>query len=176
MKFIKVMTTLTLFSITAIPALSTANECPPETRTSRDANSVEHIFIRDCSIPNLGEAWRDESGMIWGDYAGMIAMNQLGAVKYCNDIGAKLPSKKDFIRLREYMGAKKGTYVGYTPQVLPNLNLGGHDRYFWTSTLAPYISEDAVYFVGDSTGGFIPRGTFSTSSMRSSAYAVRCVF
>src|SRR5688572_17681015 len=74
------------------------------TDESVDANGKRHVFVRDTSNEKLGEAWRDESGMIWGDLVrqknGSIYINHYEATQYCKSIGATLPEVEDFVRLR----------------------------------------------------------------------------
>ena len=114
------------------------------------------VFTR-VEREGFGEAWRDPSGMIWGDIAknadGSIRhMDQYQATEYCQSLGAQLPSREDFVRLREYMGARSGTYEGYSPQVIPNLtrNEGGrtYSNYFWSSSVHPGASGLAYVFDG----------------------------
>ena len=114
------------------------------------------VFTR-VEREGFGEAWRDPSGMIWGDIAknadGSIRhMDQYQATEYCQSLGAQLPSREDFVRLREYMGARSGTYEGYSPQVIPNLtrNEGGrtYSNYFWSSSVPPDVSDYGYHFHG----------------------------
>lgn len=139
-------------------------EIPPGATIGKslDHDGKEHIFVLDPSRPALGEAWRDESGMIWGDILknadhSIRYLNQDTATDYCKSIGAILPSEGDFNRLREYMGAKSGIYEGYTPQVLPNLvrNTGNRtlSNFFWSSTVE-WIHYHLAYVFGGKIGGF----------------------
>lgn len=109
-------------------------------------------FVRDYSNPGLGEAWRDPSGMIWGDIVKEKDgtprfMNHVEATDYCQSIGAVLPRHWDFLRLREYLG-RDGNGRPYSPQVLPNLtyideNRQIRNRIFWSHTTAgPYNTND----------------------------------
>jgi len=103
------------------------------------------------------EAWEDPSGMIWGNIAenedgSARFMNHKDATDYCNSIGAELPSREDFIRFREYMGAKPGSHEGYKPEILPNLTYiddkgDTHTRQFWSSIRADHPNF-AFYFIG----------------------------
>ena len=90
-------------------------------RIADGSNGVKFVFTRDRSIPALGKAWKDPSGMIWGDIVrtalGTVnEMDYSSAVEYCKRINAKLPSKEDFVRLREYMGAIPGGIFLKFPQ------------------------------------------------------------
>lgn len=90
------------------------------------------VFVRDRTKKELGDAWRDESGLIWGDVVpaedlpdrpGMT--HHSTAYRYCRSIGARLPTVADFIRLREYFGAKETADPsqkpeGYQSQLFPN--------------------------------------------------------
>ncbi len=150
------------------------------TRIAYGANGQETTFTRDTSIAALGEAWRDPSGMIWGDIVknddhSIRYMDQYQATTYCKSIGATLPSLEDFARLRRYMGATTAASEhsgwGYTPQVLPNLVRTPNGRIvsnsFWSSSVHPGDSSDAYAFNGrsgdfgyddrDFVGGFTAR-------------------
>jgi len=92
----------------------------------------DFVFTRNTSIAALGDAWRDPSGMIWGDIVrnedrSIRVMDQFLAFDYCLSWnpdssereriraaleadkdpgrGVHLPRRADFVRLREYMGA-----------------------------------------------------------------------
>src|SRR4051812_35489268 len=85
-------------------------EDPPEIRVSHGANGQDYVFTRDRRFPALGEAWRDPDGMTWGDLAKdsngtILHMSEPAAAEHCKSIGADLPTRTDFIRLRGYMGA-----------------------------------------------------------------------
>jgi len=142
-----------------------------ETKTSKQADGQVVTWTRDTSKPKLGEAWRDPSGMIWGDIAkkedgSPHFMTHKNATAYCaglkdaqgKSIGAVLPIWEDFIRLREYMGAKSGSDEGYAPQVLPNLtyteNGQTRSRYFWSSSVDPDYSNFAYDFDGRLGGSY----------------------
>ena len=133
------------------------------TRIAHGASAQETTFTRDTSVAALGEAWRDPSGMIWGDIVkndddSIRYMDQYQAPTYCESIGARLPSRADFARLRGYMGAttaaSESSGSGYTPQVLPNLYRTADGlsvgNYFWSSSVHPDFSYEAYYFVGRS--------------------------
>ncbi len=103
------------------------------------------VFTR-VTRSGFGESWRDPSGMIWGDIAQNAngwarSMDQYQATEYCQSLGAQLPSRADFARLRGYMGATTATSenagTGYTPQVLPHLTRQVDGRpwsnFFWSS-------------------------------------------
>ncbi len=152
------------------------------TRIAHGASGQETTFTRDTSIAALGEAWRDPSGLIWGDIVkdddhSIRYMDQYQASTYCESIGAQLPSREDFARLRGYMGATTAAseYAGrgYTPQVLPNLYRIAEGRsvsnFFWSSLVRPDLSHYAYYFFGR-TGGI-----YSVYRLFAGSLAVRCV-
>lgn len=123
------------------------------------------VFICDRSHLLLGEAWRDQRGLIWGDVVRTVKgdlhyMKHAPAAEYCDLMGAHLPTREEFSQLRQDMGAS--TPEGYTPQALPNLS--GHG--FWSS--GDPNDHDMAYFF-DGTGGDI--GTDN----RIFKLAVRCV-
>lgn len=155
------------------------------TATTRQTNSG-HIFTQDHSLPALGDAWRDESGMIWGDIVwgddGLeLFMDQYQAEKYCQNIGAELPSRGDFARLRSYMGATEDSSTGYSPQILPHLSLGPsvEEAYrFWTSSIDPF--NDDPYFLSPYDAYFFDGlyGAFGADARNDNdhfGYLVRCV-
>lgn len=124
-------------------------------------------FSQDTTFLLLGEAWRDPNGLIWGDTVtesgrDIRPMNYPDANHYCASIGARLPTKDEFNKLREYMGwTSEG---GYSPQVLPHFS----DYYwFWSSTPFP---DDPDFAYGFSSF----QGEFDYDLINN-AYAVRCV-
>jgi hypothetical protein len=108
------------------------------------------VFTKITDREHFEGAWQDQSGMIWGNTVKNAngsdrGMNQIQATEYCQSIGAQLPSREDFARLREYMGAQSGTYRrGYLPQILPGLA----DNWYWSSSFFPSDSNYAFIFVG----------------------------
>jgi hypothetical protein len=105
------------------------------------------LFVRDTRYPKLGEAYRDPSGIIWGNIA--IAETQPStfrvtfsfAERFCESIGARLPTQTEALKLLAYLGTPskefKDTYLvrntladGRT-EIIPALGEG----YFWTSTM-----------------------------------------
>lgn len=169
---------------------------PIETKTGAQFTRVAEEALKKLKVDTqkFGKARRDPSGMVWGD----IARDENGKVKfmpqrdvkradgtviegaesYCKRIGASLPSREDFIRLREYMGAKAGSYEGYSPyvkgsveeEVLPNLTDGnGSSRYFWSSWVHPDYSSLAYYFYGRYGGIYYDGRDYAN------LYSVRCV-
>lgn len=114
-------------------------------------SSTGAVFIRDVSVPALGEAYRDPSGLIWGSIVidqGMVnKMNYVDAKKYCKDGGARLPTMEELEQLAKYLG--KDTAGGYRPYLadgktdfLPGLN----KNWFWSSSAHPSLSDQTYAF------------------------------
>ncbi|MGZ3651475.1 MAG: hypothetical protein ACXVCI_02445 [Bdellovibrionota bacterium] len=57
------------------------------------------VLLRDYSVPELGQAYRDSSGVIWGALNKSARLTQEQAKKYCESIHAELPTEADFQRL-----------------------------------------------------------------------------
>lgn len=134
------------------------------------------VFTCDTSHTALGEAWRDPEGLIWGDAVkneyGLIRQmvqsseylkqigrplpkGQIGAKEYCESIGARLPSEKEFTWLVEHMGGQPpAPWERYHPQVLPNLS--GKRYAFWSSSI---WTDDtwAYYLFWNGVVGIYPR-------------------
>lgn len=147
-------------------------------------------FSRVDDEPQLGLAWRDPSGTIWGDAvkdgSGRFArMTLKEASAYCASINARLPSAGDFERLRKYLGGNgpwpypmKNNYqsfrYGYQPQILPHLAYFK----FVTSTTEPgnpeyYLYKNVVLVWTFDTSV----GLFSNTDIESihTKFSVRCV-
>jgi hypothetical protein len=131
-------------------------------KANQRVSNTGAIFTRDTTIPALGEAYRDPSGLIWGSIVtaeGQVnIMDQYDAEKYCNAINTRLPTREEFEQLAKYLG--KGTANGYSPyladgktEILPGLS----SHRFWSSSVNPYWHDDAFYFIG--TYGYFFWGT-----------------
>jgi len=122
------------------------------------------IFTRVKKYPDLGEAWMDPSGLIWGDAVlesnGKVLRrghNFPKAKNYCTSIGARLPTLEEFYALRKYLGyscskhsSKNGQEpdpgaCGYLAQILPHL-----DSRYWTSSRDDFASNMVYTFWMDS--------------------------
>ncbi len=112
------------------------------------------IFFQDISVPALGEAYRDPSGLIWGSIVmvqGKVnTMNQFDADKFCKDGGTRLPAKEELEQLADYLG--RGTVQEYSPYLadgktdfLPGLS----NHWFWSSSVLPKYSDWAYLFSGE---------------------------
>jgi hypothetical protein len=129
---------------------------PPTARSPRRVEVVEAAdgtpFEKITWITSLGEAWRDPSGIVWGDIVRgpdgeVVYMTQSQAVTACEMMGARLPTQKEFMELRKFLGAFGVDMIaGYMPQILPRLE--GH--YFWTSS--EIRGTDDVYVFNGTTG------------------------
>jgi len=103
-------------------------ELSPKTVTKTSFSG--HTFTKVTDRPELGDAWRDESGLIWGDIvkdkAGQpVDMMHHQAVAHCLSINAQLPTTSHFEKLAKFLGS--GSSDGYSSQILPGLK----DYTFW---------------------------------------------
>lgn len=127
------------------------------------------IFTRDRSNPRLGEAYRDPSGLIWGEVI-TPSMNQRDAENACKNIGARLPTRDEFLSLWTYLGG--GSEKGYSPYIMANesstevLPLLSSYR-FWSSSVDSVYSDTAFFFHG--YYGYVH------TAYRGDDYVVRCV-
>jgi len=164
-----------------------------EQRTKKTTNGAEFKRVSEEQLKaagikdtkKFGEAWeepeflpngkRNKNRKIWGDVArdkdgSPMWMNHAQAEKYCEDLGATLPSgyveklnidnvdeDSDFVRLRKFMGAKSkedwGAAEGYKPQILPSLETyekGGREfsYLFWSGSMTPHFEDSRFYFRG----------------------------
>lgn len=129
------------------------NPLPPIAGPNVRISIKEAQFIRETKFPQLGEAWRDPSGIVWGDVvldeAGQFKnMKYKDAESYCKKLGARLPTDIETERLlRSYFGyVETGSYPndtynpfqkGTTEPVLPNWDTSKYIR-FWTTTTKPW--------------------------------------
>lgn len=141
------------------------------------------ILVRDNSRPELGEAWRDPSGLIWGEplkaadfhrykgeatvylsREGFLVANHEVATKACQDLGARLPTLEEFERLRDYLGGEHAyipfglTHLVTTMKtLLPPPPIVGMD--YWSSTDDPAdigtIHEKTMFYDFDAHSGKI---------------------
>jgi len=114
----RIFATLTLILLMGSTLLVTSARADKlETQTTKTGA----VFTLDRSNPYLGEAWKDPSGLIWGDIArkrpaldyfcyevkeGEVCnMSHEAAITYCRIIGGRLPTVREFAQLGVYMGA-----------------------------------------------------------------------
>lgn len=126
-----------------------------------------HAFVEVTNQPEFGTAWKDESGVTWGDVAmGPDALprslNEEEAASYCRSIGATLPTREQFKMLSKYLGY--GSASGYSPEILPHLD----GRYYWSSSVEPLdISMNNVFYSGN--------GSILSNKREGNNVSVRCV-
>lgn len=156
------------------PLNSQENKVPDKTTTPEKSEKnvtlktkSGAVFVLDTSNPALGEAWRDPSGVIWGDVAKnqdqtTMLMDSYSAEKYCRTLGARIPDVDEVERLGRYFGSKPNSLDGYEPQVLPNPN-----ENFWSSIVYPQSWAAWVFSwqYGQNYGPY----------RRDQLFAVRCV-
>ena len=127
------------------------------------------VFTEDHSLPSLGEAYRDPGDLVWGsplrEADGKVKkLSQYAASAACRSLGARLPTKPEFERLRfflskDYSGEGVRTYSPYERstlerggnlEVLPELsgNFSPGNHYWSEAKDAGY--SDAYVFVGRS--------------------------
>lgn len=156
-----------------------------EKAEQRATATNDNIFTRDTTNPGLGEAYRDPSGLIWGDVIKAQGMSQTDADIYCkcnsdyarDKLGctskpdsARLPTREEFKQLAEYLD--DGSAQRYSPlsadgrtDVIPGLSR----HWFWTSSTRRSDFPDVVYTFNGRYGYF-------DSSYRSSLLVTgRCV-
>jgi ribA/ribD-fused uncharacterized protein len=76
------------------------------------------------SIPELGEAWHDTRGLLWGSL--VKGMDFQSAKTYCESFGARLPSLKEWQALALDLNYVEGSQRVFT--ILPDLQ----DQWLWT--------------------------------------------
>jgi hypothetical protein len=145
--------------------LAAGDECPddPEVPTGRFAQVTDPAVVKD-----LGESWRDPSGLVWGDLVKKADgsnnyMSWYAAETYCASKGARLPSQAEQAKLGIYLGALNknstdGTFVydesgnvlfrydyhGCQAKILPHLA----DAWIWSNAPLPRGSDGAFVFNG----------------------------
>ena len=157
---------------------------PGDTRTTISG----HKFTQVTNQSALGNAWKDESGLIWGDLitkdkmskedimnycsgvsdTGPCYMTQQRAGAYCNSLSDNqhqylLPTKAQFEQLAKYLGDGSDTGYNPEPKIIPNLI----ENYFWSGSVFPAVSDSGYGFFG--SDGIIGNG------FRSNCSSVRCV-
>ncbi len=139
-------------------------------------------FIRDTSNPDLGQAYRDPSGLIWGAIVTKLGgapqlMSQGEASDFCKRNNARLPSKEEYLQLAKNLGRDSKpslfnqlNHQGYSPltvdekkQVFPGIT-----NRFWSQVDRDH-SEGVQTFNGTS-GSLMYEGNNGVPHL-----AVRCV-
>lgn len=142
MKSILSLATLLFF----IP-LFTAHANDPDRRVS----ATGAAFERDSRFPELGDAFRDPRGLVWGEILNLkegdekelvpgdgpvSSPNQLSAERHCASLGARLPTLAEFQHLYDDFGGR--TYDGYFPWTAEDSRVPMLPKFvgymFWSST------------------------------------------
>ncbi len=171
-------------SIQGCQAVNNQEEAKTEELSSVDsrkiASNADAIFIPDNSNDKLGEAYKDPSGLIWGNIVTKpvdtnrvfltrprsILMSQSDANKYCKDIGARLPTKEEFENLAKYLG--KGSYKPYLADGDTEYLPGLYGHWFWSSTDDGPDFPDYAFMFNGSQG-------YTRIYNRTNRISVRCV-
>lgn len=185
MKIFIVMTLslLATFAAHAAPVCGTLEKClalqtqvaarirvlspKPQTRTSASG----HKFIQVTNRPELGNAWKDESGLIWGDLVvdsdgNPVTMAQQQARDYCNSLSDNqhqymLPTNAQLEQLAEYLGDGSDSRYTPEPEILPNLI----KNRIWSGSIRKGLRPSGYVFYGSyGTLGSFDR--YSTSLVR----------
>ncbi len=129
------------------------------------------VFTRDERYPQLGAAFRDPSGLIWGetrrDVDGKVSLTiEVEAEAYCASINARLPTRSELEGLALNLGfASVFGYSVFTrdgkKEVLPALG----KNYFWSDSTA---SVGVVWVLNGASG-------YMTWGPMRKIFAVRCV-
>lgn len=129
-------------------------------------------FIKDSSIPALGEAHQDPTGLIWGS---IIVANDIPcymdykqAIKFCHSLGVRLPSRGEYVILSAYLRGNDG----YSPYLQDGITdfLQFRTLEFWSSEFAPPNADLPPFVYVFSSFD----GSLRTSFLNGKS-AVRCV-
>lgn len=132
--------------------------------------AVYKRVVERPDLAALGRSWRnpsDPDGLIWGDTVKLKdgsnhLMGFKDAEKYCQSIGARLPSMEEFQKLAKDMGYPDKPF--YKPEFLPNLR----HYTFWSSSI---YEKDPIYvssYIGKS-------GKLKWRHLKEKDISVRCV-
>ncbi|MBI4402910.1 MAG: hypothetical protein HY537_02040 [Deltaproteobacteria bacterium] len=148
-----------------------------QTRTTRSGKKLTRVSPKELIALGVtdplafGEAWRDDSGMVWGD---MVRENGLprfmfikDATAYCKHLGAQLPSAwpesrnsghgnkdSDFVRLAKFLSDTL-----FSERMLPNFvyieDGKAYARRFWSATpVDPRFGTDYYGYVFRGEAGY----------------------
>lgn len=151
------------FTLSAILVLMSSQSFAVETRVTQTGA----IFTRDKSNPELGKAYRSQTGVVWGDLVRKEKSNKplltdfQTAKEICEKKNAQLPSTWDFLNLRDQMGSPIMPGPKNEP-VLP----GFMDYSQWTINL----THDGVF-----VGVFDPLASRIFTHLPDSLHLVRCI-
>jgi hypothetical protein len=148
-------------STDAVPAPSPSPSPTPFTTHNSKGKAIA-VFTPAVGpaafVKEWDKTWKDPSGMLWGSYQGDFANNALKpdqnglvadspATEACTKIGGILPTSQDYERLSSYF--EHGTNKYFTDQGNQDINQvfpDMQDRWFWTSSVYPELSDDAYGF------------------------------
>jgi hypothetical protein len=172
---------------TPAPAIASAPS-RPSTGEERVSPRTGAVFIRDTSLPELNEAYRDPSGLIWGsivmDQGRVITTTPNNARDICSRAGARLPTKEEFEQLAKFLG--QVTAQGYSPYLADGITdflPGLSKNFFWAEPGPPVIwyrygifpeARSYDFFFAGGYGGVHPSERNRSPDLRSNI-AVRCV-
>ena len=158
----------------AAPAQPTTPVTPPAPPQPQDPNthltSIGKKFVRDTSHPGLGEAYRDENGLIWGDVVmdptlhyeyPSKRMSFKNAVAYCKSQGARLPTMNDYSSLLAQFGCtdsflckSENMSHAINDKVLSHTPPANYLGDFWTIGVGEWSSYYAHFYEDGGTFGF----------------------
>ncbi len=97
----------------------------------------------------------EAAGLIWSGVAPVL-ISQPDAIIYCAILGARLPTKEDYVELSRLMGSEQPIWgllnydvAGYNSDLVSDMN----GRFFWSSSVRPNVFGSAFGFGGSS--GFV---------------------
>jgi formylglycine-generating enzyme required for sulfatase activity len=132
------------------------------------------VFTIDFTHPELGLAYKEPSGLIWGDIViednHVLQVNYEDANSYCQSIGARLPTNQEYLQLGKYLGA--GTWTGYsvlTKDKEHSMFLALERFWYWSSS-AYWLNPKVFQYIywGDS-------GITTEGQKKSKGGAIHCV-
>ena len=160
------------FSISAAEAQTSSDV---KNSFNRCQQTVLGVFSRDDTNQSLGIAWKDPSGMIWGDSPKTLngsyfykTMSYSEAKAYCADQKATLPSVSDVERLAKYMGITEQRC--YTPQVLTGFEEQHSPTVFWADDTAKDYNNQLMGNIFS-----VSLGQTAPSHLDATNTTVRCV-
>jgi hypothetical protein len=130
----------------------------PDVRESQ----LGYKFTRDSSRSGLGLAYRDPSGLIWGDLVRCADCNTIDKIAWvtyiealigCNRMAARLPTEEEIANLRFYLGygSPSGFNIVSSDEkltVLPNLSYSHYllsSKNIFVGTCEAYIKFKAIH-------------------------------
>lgn len=123
--------------------------------------------FRRVERDGFGRAWKAPDGTIWSESHGDLVTDS-AAASACAKIGGRLPTRRDFERLRAFFELDSRGYLteqgrGDLHELFPDMK----GRWFWSSSVFPDDPEGNGAFHGDS-------GAIAWIS-RVNSLSVRCI-